>query len=105
MERFGHRAAAAAATLAAALGAPATVHACSVCGIGPGPSNTAFMISTLFLSFLPLVALGAGVMWLRARIREAAPDEFVERAPAAPPVRRVEPVAPAPSPAARPAEA
>jgi hypothetical protein len=50
---------------------PAPASACAVCGAnGGGAAN--FLSSTLFLSLLPLVMIGAGLLWLRFRARATA---------------------------------
>ncbi|TFG97995.1 MAG: hypothetical protein E4H11_01095 [Myxococcales bacterium] len=55
---------------AALLAAPRIVHACSVCTGGQKEEvNQAFLIGSLFLSVLPLAAIGAVVWWLRRRSR------------------------------------
>lgn len=51
-----------------ALSTPAAASACSVCGQnGPGQGN--FLVPTIFLSLLPLAMVGAGLLWLRRRVR------------------------------------
>lgn len=66
--------AAMAALLAIAL-LPELAAACAVCTAGTGEdSRQAFIWTTVFLSVLPLAAIGAGVLWLRramVRAREA----------------------------------
>lgn len=51
--------------------APRTALACAVCSAGrDDESNTAFLISTIFLSLLPLAALGTLVYVLWRRIQK-----------------------------------
>lgn len=51
--------------------APRTALACAVCSAGrDDESNTAFLISTIFLSLLPLAALGTLVFVLWRRIQK-----------------------------------
>ncbi|MBY0398707.1 hypothetical protein K2X89_00290 [Myxococcota bacterium] len=60
----------AAAGVAGASFAPRLASACAVCTSGrDDESNTAFLISTIFLSLLPLAALGTLVFVLWRRIR------------------------------------
>ncbi len=56
------------------VGAPRAALACAVCSAGrDDESNTAFLISTIFLSVLPLAALGTlvYVLWRRIQKLEA----------------------------------
>ncbi|MFO0691815.1 MAG: hypothetical protein U0900_24180 [Myxococcota bacterium] len=75
--RFAARVAGAIAPLAAAVfvvGFPRLVEACAVCTSGrEDENNTAFLISTIFLSLLPLAGLGTlvFVIWRRLRALEA----------------------------------
>jgi len=60
-------------SLCAALvvGSPEIAQACSVCSAGRDDEvRAAFVGTTIFLSVLPPVAIGAGVLWLRRRLRE-----------------------------------
>jgi len=54
---------------------PELAAACAVCTAGTGEdSRQAFIWTTVFMSVLPLAAIGAGVLWLRramVRAREA----------------------------------
>jgi cbb3-type cytochrome oxidase subunit 3 len=78
-----------AATLAlAALWSPRIVWACSVCSAGRDEANrVAFIATTAFLTFLPLLMIGGVVWWLfrRARRHADGADSVVQaqRAPAA----------------------
>ena len=69
-----------AALAAAALALlPALAHACAVCGGGNPANRFAFFASTIALSLIPLGLFVGGFLWLRARLRERAADEFRER--------------------------
>ena len=51
--------------------APRAVHACAVCfGGQEGDTRTAFILTTAFLTFAPLLMIGATVWWLRRRFRQ-----------------------------------
>ena len=50
----------------------------------------AFLISTAFLSLLPLALIFSGVWWLRRQIGAAMSDEFVDRDDLAETRRRTE---------------
>jgi len=67
--------------LAAALTlAPGLAGACAVCGAGAEErSNVTFLISTIFLSLLPLAAIGGALWWLRRHARERLAGEFIDR--------------------------
>jgi membrane protein DedA with SNARE-associated domain len=55
---------------AALLVAPRIALACSVCTGGQKEEvGTAFLVGSIFLSVLPLAAIGAVVWWLRRRAR------------------------------------
>ena len=58
---------------------PALAHACAVCGGGSDRMRVAFLISTAFLSLLPLALIFSGVWWLRRQIGGAMRDEFLDR--------------------------
>lgn len=65
--------------------APKLVQACAVCTTGrEDENNTAFLISTIFLSLLPLAGLGTlvFVIWRRLRALEGE-GRGIEAAPAA----------------------
>ena len=69
------RSAAAAVVAGGLLLAPRLADACSVCTAGTEDENRlAFLLTTVFLSVLPLAAIGGGVFWLvrRARALELA---------------------------------
>ena len=63
----------------AALLAPALAQACAVCGGGPDRMRTAFLISTGFLSLLPLALIFGGLWLLRRHARTVMRDEFLDR--------------------------
>lgn len=58
---------------------PSLAQACAVCGGGSDRMRIAFLISTAFLSLLPLALIFSGVWWLRRQIGTAMSDEFVDR--------------------------
>lgn len=58
---------------------PAAAHACAVCGARDDRNQTAFLATTILLSFLPLGMISGGLWWLNGRVRERFPDEFVDR--------------------------
>lgn len=69
----------AAAVLALAL-SPGFALACAVCGAGNKErSNLAFLISTIFLSLLPLALIVGGLLWLRHHARAVMAGEFLDR--------------------------
>lgn len=50
---------------------PEIAQACAVCSAGrEDATRAAFIGTTIFLSVLPLLTIGAGVLWLRKRLRE-----------------------------------
>jgi len=72
------RAAAAPAVALALLLAPRASEACSKCLSGRSEATKlAYILTTVFLSALPLLAIGAGAWWLvrRARAQERATEE------------------------------
>lgn len=69
---------------------PALAQACAVCGGGSDRMRIAFLISTAFLSLLPLALIFSGVWWLRRQIGAAMSDEFVDRDDLAETRRRIE---------------
>ncbi len=67
------------AVLLLALGLlPEAAEACSVCFSATEQNRTAFIVTTVFLSVLPLAMVGGGIVWLRMRIRRLA-RETAER--------------------------
>jgi hypothetical protein len=54
--------------------APELAHACAVCGAGADEdqSRTAYLLTTLVLSALPLGMLGGVLLWLRRQHRRRA---------------------------------
>jgi len=43
-------------------------HACPVCFDANESNRTAFIVTTIFLSLLPLTMVGAIVLWIRQRL-------------------------------------
>ena len=68
--------------LALALGAlfllPDAAHACAVCFDSSDENRRAFLVTTAFLSLLPLGMVGGAGLWLRKRAREVAERGEVE---------------------------
>jgi len=64
---------------------PEAAAACAVCFSGQGADEArgAFRITTVVLTFLPLVAIGGAAWWLRRRARELDREHGAEAAPAA----------------------
>jgi len=63
------------ATTALLVSWPELLHACSVCFSGRGEqSRVAFRDTTIFLSTLPLLAVGGVVWWLFRRVRALEAD-------------------------------
>lgn len=60
--------------------APAHALACAVCAGNNEESRVAFILTTAFLTVLPLLAIGGGVWWLAKRASEAELEH--ERGPA-----------------------
>ena len=58
---------------------PQVAEACAVCGGGNPANRTAFFLSTIALSLIPLALFAIGLMWLRSRLRDRLADEFVDR--------------------------
>jgi cbb3-type cytochrome oxidase subunit 3 len=76
----------AAATVTAILWSPRVVWACPVCTAGRDEANrVAFIATTAFLTFLPLLMVGGVIWWLFRRARRHAVDAAVhpQRTPAA----------------------
>jgi len=67
----------------AAVGVPEVASACAVCGFGREENRAAFLLTTIFLSALPLVAIGGivGWLWYRARSCAAEPSPAPARVP------------------------
>ena len=53
----------------AALLVPELAQACSVCFSGQDQSRTAFIVTTAFLSVLPLAFIAGMALWIRSRAR------------------------------------
>ena len=68
-----------AATLVAAILAPAPAIACAVCAGGNPANRFAFFMMTIVMSLLPLTLFTVAFLWLRSRIRARGGSEFVER--------------------------
>jgi hypothetical protein len=62
---------------------PEAAAACSVCYAGAEESRKAFLLTTLFLSVLPLGMFGALFWWFRRRMREADRAQVETRTTAA----------------------
>ena len=50
--------------------APAVANACSVCFSGGDENRFAFLVTTIFLTAMPLILIGSVAFWLRQRIRK-----------------------------------
>ena len=61
------------------LALPAAAQACAVCGAAVDRNRTAFLVTTILLSLLPLALMGAALMWIVARARGSQAGEFAER--------------------------
>lgn len=59
-----------AAALALVLASPTVAYACPVCFDANAANRTAFIVTTIFLSFLPLAMVGGLVYWIRQLTRE-----------------------------------
>ena len=64
---------------AALLAIASPAWSCAVCAGGNPANRLTFFLSTIALSILPLGLFTAGVLWLRSRIRDRSPDEFMDR--------------------------
>lgn len=54
------------------LGLPRAAEACAVCSPAQDePVREAFLVTTIFLSVLPLFLVGGFAWWLRRRVRES----------------------------------
>ncbi len=68
-----------AALLAALLTSlPALAQACASCGVANGRNKTAFFVTTVFLSLLPLAFIGGVIVWLVRNARGWVAGEFRE---------------------------
>ena len=56
---------------ASMIAVPEVAHACAVCFDGPGESRQAFLITTAFLTILPLGMVAGAGAWLRGKARRA----------------------------------
>ena len=65
--------------LAALMLLPEAAHACPVCFDARDENRQAFLITTAFLSLLPLGMVGGAGLWLRKRSREI--DQELETDP------------------------
>ncbi len=63
----------------AVLLAPQVAHACSVCFSGQDQARVAFIVTTGFMTALPLLLIGGLVFWLRSRSREVETREVARR--------------------------
>lgn len=61
------------------LALPRAAAACAVCGAAVDRNNTAFVITTILLSLLPLALIGAGLWWIARHTGGALAGEFTER--------------------------
>jgi hypothetical protein len=67
MKRIGILAVAAVAAVALV---PETAHACAVCFSAADENRDAFILTTAFLTFLPLGMVSGAGLWLRHRVKE-----------------------------------
>jgi hypothetical protein len=61
--------------VAVVLAAPASAWACAVCGPGTEENRTAFILTTAFLTLLPLAVIGTIIGWLVKRARMLDEEE------------------------------
>jgi hypothetical protein len=65
--------------LLAVVALPDAAHACAVCFDASDENRQAFLVTTAFLSLLPLGMVGGAGLWLRRRVRardaEQAPSD------------------------------
>jgi hypothetical protein len=62
----------------ALLAVPAAAEACAVCGAAVDRNRTAFLVTTILLSFLPVVLMGAGIAWIAVRSRRGLAADLRE---------------------------
>ncbi len=76
----------------AVLLAPELAQACSVCFSGQDQSRTAFIVTTAFLSVLPLALIAGMALWIRSRARalEARRSDPAPGLPASEAWRRIQ---------------
>ena len=63
------------AAMLAMIASPDVAFACAVCFDGPGESRQAFLITTAFLTLLPLGMVAGVGAWIRGRARRAESDQ------------------------------
>ncbi len=70
---------------------PELAQACSVCFSGQDQSRTAFIVTTAFLSVLPLAFIAGMALWIRSRARalEAKRGEPAHGLPTSEPWKRI----------------
>lgn len=71
------------AALALALLPAQQALACAVCFSGRDESRVAYLLTTLFMTALPIVALAAGIAWVvrKAAAQHDAPPPAADRSP------------------------
>ncbi len=62
-------------TASLCLGLPEAAHACPVCFDANGEVRWAFIVTTAFLTFLPLAMVGGTGLWMRKKYREMRKTE------------------------------
>ena len=67
--------------LAAVAALPDAAHACAVCFDASDENRQAFLMTTAFLSLLPLGMVGGAGLWLRRRARERDAQDTPSDAP------------------------
>ena len=67
--------------LTALLMLPAAAHACAVCFDSSDENRRAFLVTTAFLTLLPLGMVGGVGLWLRKRAREVGQEPSGEGLP------------------------
>ena len=63
------------AVVAAVALVPETAHACAVCFSAVDENRDAFVLTTAFLTFLPLGMVSGVGLWLRHRVKEREAEE------------------------------